>query len=455
MKRAVVGLCVVAMLAACGQQSSGTGAGTSNVNPLPDTLPNALHHKATSTTPIQHIVIIVQENRSFDNMFNGFPGADTVQAGKSSTGQTIPLQKINLAVTYDPSHSHRAFEVEYDNGKMDGFDKEKIDQGTGAPTDFAYAYVDPSQIQPYWTMAQQYALADHMFATNESSSGPAHLYLVAGNSATDNTNTWYALDNPVLPGEVHAGGCDSLTGTTIELINPSTGALQSPGPFPCFDRQVIFDLLDPAGVTWKWYEPRLGRGLWFAPDWYSHIRYGPDYANVSAPSTNIFTDISNNALPNVSWVIPTCTVSDHPNCSGSGGPAWVASVVNAIGQSPYWSSTAIFITWDEWGGWYDHVRPYKYNRFELGFRVPFIVVSPYARAGYISHYQHEFGSMLHYIESTFGLGSLNTTDARADALGDMFDYTQTPINFVPIPAPSVSPAALFDTRSPGNDDTDG
>jgi phospholipase C len=453
MKRAVIGLCVVAMLAACAQQQS-PEPGTSTFNALPNTLPGAVHLMATSTTRIRHVVIIVQENRSFDNLFNGFPGADTVQSGKTSTGQTIPLAKINLAVTYDPSHSHHAWYVEWNQGQMDGFDKEWADQGSGEPADFAYAYVDPAQVQPYWTMAKEYALADHMFGTNEGASGPAHMYLAAGNSAIDNTNTWYGMDDATLPGTSHPGGCDSLTGTTMALINPSTGAQQKPGPFPCFDRQVIFDLLDSAGVTWKWYEARLGRGLWFAPDYYRHIRYGPDYANVSAPNTNIFADITNGVLANVSWVMPTCPLSDHPNCSGSDGPSWVASVVNAIGESKYWDSTAIFITWDEWGGWYDHVAPVRYNKYELGFRVPLIVVSPYAKAGFISHYPHEFGSTLHFIEKTFGLGSLNTTDARADTLWGMFDYSQTPITFKPIPAPTISPAALYDTRIP-DDDSDG
>jgi phospholipase C len=150
--------------------------------------------------------------------------------------------------------------------------------------------------------------------------------------------------------------------------------------------------------------------------------------------------------------MPTCSESDHATCTPAVGPSWVASIVNAIGQSKYWDSTAILITWDEWGGWYDHVAPVRYNKYELGFRVPLIVVSPYAKAGYISHYRHEFGSALHFIESTFGLGSLNTTDARSDTLSDMFNYTQTPIPFQPIPAPTLSPAALNDTRIPDNDD---
>jgi phospholipase C len=439
------------MLAACAQQPPGTGGGAPPFTALPNTLPGQVHRLGASITPIQHIVILVQENRSFDNMFNGFPGADTAQSGKTSTGQTVPLQKINLDVTYDPSHNRHAWYVEYRGGGMDGFNKEWVDQGSGEPADFAYAYVDPAQLQPYWTMAHQYGLADRMFATNESGSFPAHLYFAAGNSAIDSTNTWYVMNNAVLPGAKQQGGCDSLTGTTASLINPATGVQQTPGPFPCYDRQVIWDLLDAGGVTWKWYQQHFGSNLWFSPDAYRHIRYGTDYANVSAPSTNILSDITNGVLANVSWVIPSAANSDHPNCGSSSGPAWVASIVNAIGESKYWNSTAILVTWDDWGGWYDHVAPPRYNKYELGFRVPLLVVSPYAKAGYVSHVQHEFGSTLHFIESTFGLGSLHTTDARADDLSDMFDYSQTPIPFQPIPAPSVSPAALSDMRAPDDD----
>jgi phospholipase C len=447
LKRAL--FCAAALLAACG---GGRSQVLDNSGTAPAVIPHTLGRTGISGSPIQHVVIVVQENRSFDNLFNGFPGANTVQSGKTSTGQTIALQPVNLAVTYDPAHGHSNWVTEYDGGRMDGFNNEVLGDGSGAPKNFAYAYVPQSQVQPYWTMAKQYALADDMFGTNEGPSWEAHLYLVAGNSAKDSTNTWYGLNNPHLTGSPHPGGCDSLPGTTVSLINPATGQTQKPGVFPCFYHQTIFDLLDSAGLSWKWYEARLGRGVWYAPDAYYHIRYGPDYANVSAPNTNFFTDLQNGNLAVVSWIMPTCSESDHATCTPAVGPSWVASIVNAIGQSKYWDSTAILITWDEWGGWYDHVAPVRYNKYELGFRVPLVVVSPYAKAGYISHYRHEFGSTLHFIESTFGLGSLNTTDARSDTLSDMFNYTQTPIPFQPIPAPTLSPAALNDTRIPDNDD---
>ncbi len=413
-----------------------------------------VHGVAPAGSPIQHVVIMVQENRSVDNLFNGLPGADTVKSGLDSHGNTIQLQPGNLVNTYDPDHSHASWVTEYRNGHMNGFNLEKIDNGSGEPADFAYSYVPKSQVKPYWTLAETYAFADRMFATNEGSSYPAHLYLAAGNSAIDDTNTLYVMDNATKKDSVHPGGCDSLPGTTAPLIDPATGSENYTPVFPCFTHQTIFNLLDSAGVTWKWYEARMGRGLWYAPDSYKNIRYSPDYANVSAPNTNIFNDIKNGQLAGVSWVMPTAAESDHAHSNTGTGPAWVAQVVNAIGASPYWNSTAIIVTWDEWGGWYDHVPPVQYNHYELGFRVPLIVVSPYAKQGYVSPVQHEFGSTLKFLEETYNLGSLGTTDVRSDDLSDMFNYAQKPRIFQPIPAPAVPRSAEIDTRIP-DDDGDG
>ncbi|MBV9402744.1 MAG: hypothetical protein JO018_03350, partial [Candidatus Eremiobacteraeota bacterium] len=172
--------------------------------------------------------------------------------------------------------------------------------------------------------------------------------------------------------------------------------------------------------------------LWNAPDAISHLRFGADWGKVIMPQTAIFNDIATGALPAVSWLIPSGASSDHALGTDGTGPSWVASVVNAIGNSKYWNSTAIFITWDDWGGWYDHVKPSQFNSYELSFRVPLIVISPYAKPAYISHVQHEFGSILHFTEEQFGLGSLGYTDSRADDLADCFNFNQAPLAFQPI-----------------------
>jgi phospholipase C len=183
---------------------------------------------------------------------------------------------------------------------------------------------------------------------------------------------------------------------------------------------------------------------------------------VSIPQTKVLTDIANGQLAQVSWVIPTATDSDHAKANDGSGPSWVVSIVNAIGNSAYWSNTAIIITWDDWGGWYDHVAPKVVNDgvswgsgYTYGFRVPLIVMSPYAKAAYISHTRHDFGSILKYIESTFGLPSLGYADASADdELADCFDLTQKPLTYQTIPAPLKAAYFLNDKRptTPPDDD---
>ena len=225
------------------------------------------------------------------------------------------------------------------------------------------------------------------------------------------------------------------------------------------------DLLDAKGVTWRYYAPSAG-SIWTAPDAIEHICQqqtingtltctGPDWTgNVVIPETQVLVDIANNQLPEVSWIIPDGARSDHPASNDGSGPSWVASIVNAIGSSPYWANTVIIITWDDWGGWYDHVAPKVIDDgvswgsgYVYGFRVPLIVVSPYAKAAYISHTTHDFGSILKFIESTFDLPSLGYADAPADDLSDCFNLTQSPISFHSIPA-ALDAAHFINDKSP-------
>jgi phospholipase C len=193
------------------------------------------------------------------------------------------------------------------------------------------------------------------------------------------------------------------------------------------------------------------------------VRYGAEWkTNVTTTKpwqNTIFTDIDNNALPAVSWVIPSNTDSDHPGGKNDNGPPWVATVVNAIGESSYWDTTAIIIVWDDWGGFYDHVPPPIQDQWGgLGFRVPMLIVSPYARigsasqGGYISHTQYEFGSILKFIEDNWNLGSLGTTDARANSIVDSFDFSQQPRPFTQIP--SNYSRSYFEHQPPSNDPVD-
>lgn len=403
---------------------------------------------------IKHVVIIIQENRSFDNFFKGFPGADTVDVGMSHSGP-VRLHPVDLDSPIDVDHQHKAFVLEYDGGKMDGWDR--VDTLPRQDPSFPYAYVPREQIEPYWRMAQEYTLGDRMFQSNTGPSFPAHLYLIAGQSD-------FTANNPNhLETTKFAWGCDSPLTARVSVIDAE--GKEVGGPFPCLNFPTIADTALPMGVTWRYYAPGLDSlgNIWSAFDAIRHIRYSPYWGNVYSPETRVLKDARRGDLPNITWVVPSAQNSDHAfpkqnlprdiAVSGQYGPEWVASVVNSIGRSPLWSSTAIFVVWDDWGGWYDHIAPPQLDRMGLGPRVPFIVISPWAKRHYVSHVQHEFGSLLKFTELAFGLPSLHTTDDRSDALRDCFDFNQKPPAFREIP--TMRNAAFFlDEVADGEPDSD-
>jgi phospholipase C len=405
---------------------------------------------------IRHVVIIFQENRSTDNLFNGLPGADTVRWGKNSLGKMVKLRPILLTAPYDVSHKHNAFTIEYADGELDGFNNVKsvCKKGYRCPPAGvrAYGYVPRHEIEPYFTMAERYAFADRMFQTNEGPSFPAHQYILSGTSTIRNGSPLRAADNAYTPNRKVTGGCDSPPGSHVWTINAEGD--ENRKVYPCFERQALIDLVEAVpGLTWHYYQEHLGPGIWNGPDAIRHVRKSPQYGyDVIAPPSQILTDIAAGSLANVVWVTPTSAASDHSGITDGSGPSWVASVVNAIGTSKYWDDTAIFLTWDDWGGWYDHVKPPQYNSYELGFRVPLVVISAYTPKGYISHRQHEFGSILKFAEKVFALGSLGTTDVRADDLSDCFDFDRTPRKFETIPA--RLPASYFLNLPPSNEPPD-
>jgi phospholipase C len=387
-------------------------------------------------SPIKHVVIIVQENRTIDNLFNGFAGADSVKTGVTSTGSRIPLAPASLATAYDIGHGHPDYQVAYDGGRMDGFDLERV-FGSSLPPNPAYAYVPVAESKPYWDLARRFTLADRMFQSNSGPSFPAHLYLIAGQSQNIDENPHLAKGGTTA--QYDAWGCDSPAHSTTWLIAPGGDV---PGPYPCLDLTTLGDLLDRAGVGWAYYAPHFGvavRGFkWSAFDAIRHVRFGVEWkSNVISPESKILQDVSAGRLRQVSWVVPNTVTSDHAGGTDGSGPNWVASITNAIGASPYWKDTAVFILWDDWGGWYDHVAPQHLDPMGLGFRVPLIVVSPYAKHGYVSHVQHEFGSVLRFVEETYGLPRLAASDSRADDLRDCFDFSQSVQPYVPVAAAAV------------------
>jgi phospholipase C len=383
---------------------------------------------------VKHVVVIIQENRSVDNLFNGFPGADTVQQGLTKHGP-VALHPVDLDFPADVDHQHRAFVEQYDGGKMDGW--EETFTSPRQEADFPYAFVPRIQIEPYWDMAERFSFADRFFQSNTGPSFPAHLYLVAGTGE-------FVSDNPNHLETTHyAWGCDSPINARVSLLAPN--GEEVPGPWPCFNTPTIVAVALANGVTWRYYAPPIDSlgSIWSAFDAIRHIRFSPLWGNVISPETRVLEDARRGDLPAITWVVPSAQNSDHPfprrdtehdvGVSGQYGPEWVASIVNAIGEGPLWDSTAIIVVWDDWGGWYDHVAPPQLDRMGLGPRVPFIMIGPYAKRHYVSHVQHEFGSILKFTEQVFGLPSMHTTDDRSDALRDFIDFAQTPEPFRPIP----------------------
>ena len=452
-----------------------TGTDANSLTPING--PQAL--TLNTSTVIQHIVVIFQENRTPDNLFQDpvliSRGADIASSGMNSLGQSVPLSPIDLGTsganpqTFDLDHSNAAFVAMYDGGKMDGANPICAPSpGTKCPPNAQYMYVNPSDVQPYFALAEQYTFGDRMFQTNEGPSYPAHQFIISGTSAPTATSPLFAASNP--PG--NDAGCIAPLTTLVTMID-ATGSETNPAPqYPCFEHATLTDLLDAQGVTWRYYAPSAGN-IWTGPNSIEHLCQqqsvngtlvctGPDWTNnVIIPQTQVLTDIATGQLAQVSWVIPNGRSSDHADTSDGSGPAWVASIVNAIGNSPYWANTAIIITWDDWGGWYDHVAPQVINDgvswgsgYVYGMRVPLIVASPYAKAGYISHVTHDFGSILKFVETNFNLPSLGYADTPADNLSDCFNLSQTPLTFQTIAAPLDAAHFLNDKRPPTDPDDD-
>ncbi len=434
-RRALCAFGVAFLTVSCG----GNGGALAPAGISPTQFANLESIRPAASGKIKHVVIIVQENRTFDNLFYGFPGADTKKYGYTSTGTKVALQPIPLEITWDIEHDSYAV-VAACNGKgsipatkcrMNGFDKEYVQCGHGSYPPCPnlhpqYGYVPHAETAPYFQMAKQYVLADRMFTSHfDGSSFVSHQYIIAGQSSSAinyPTTTW---------------GCDGGPDDRMKTVTQSPP--RQPGPYtrPCFDNQTLGDELDAAGLSWGFYTATLdGDGNEWSPyQAIKHIRYGPDWRkDVITPQTKFIKD-AGSSLRTVSWVTPTCENSDHAGCGSNTGPSWVTSLVNAVGESKYWNSSAIFIMWDDYGGWYDHLGPAYLDYDGLGMRVPLLIISPYAKQHYVSHVHYEHGSILRFIEDQFGLPRLAASDSRATSPGqDCFDFSQPPRKFVPIEA---------------------
>jgi phospholipase C len=431
---------------------------------------------------IKHVVIIMQENHSFDNYFGTYPGADGIPglAGNPGAVPCIPDPKrdhcdqpyheITVSGSGGPHFNSSAIS-DIDNGKMDGFAETAEQTGAaGLDTDKAgcavelqlncldvMGYYNQQEIPNYWTYAKHFALQDHMFEPVLAWSEVSHLYMVSGWSAQCSSSHPSSCKTditfPELPPSLSNALLQEATGAAVGIALP----VNPVGEFSWTD---ITYLLHKYGVDWRYYiqagtEPDCESGamtclprpqvvtdpsIWNPLPDFDDVKQDNQIGNI-APSSQLFTDAQKGDLPAVSWVVPSGDASEHAPANIEAGQQHVTNVINAIMKSPDWSSTAIFLSWDDWGGYYDHVAPPKVDGEGYGLRVPGLLISPYAKKGYIDHQTLSFDAYLKFIEDDFlGAARLNPkTDGRPDprpdvredehALGNLlseFNFNQAP-----------------------------
>ncbi|MDP9342931.1 MAG: hypothetical protein M3Q23_12745 [Actinomycetota bacterium] len=380
---------------------------------------------------IKHVVFIVKENRTFDTMFGTFPGADGARHGRTCGGKLVPLTRASDR-TYGANHSFVAGIRAINGGRMNCFNR--LWDGSGL---VSYVQYHQDQIPNYWAYASHFTLADRFFSSAYGPTMIEHLWAVAAQS-----------DRFVGPDDDGGAGtgppaqfCEDPAerARSFRVLGPKATqdafALEDRAAtlplvknywttrWPCTDVKVLPDELRAHGVAWRYYQ---GESLWAQPlRMVHHVRFGPEWRNV-VPEPQFIPDALAGRLPAVSWVVPPVPESDHPPYGICQGENWTVRTLNAIMQGPEWSSTAVVVTWDDFGGFYDHVPPPHVDLYGLGPRVPAIVISPWAKPGFVDHTTLEFSSVLKLIEDLHGLKPLTQRDGEAADLLEAFDFTQRP-----------------------------
>lgn len=404
------------------------------------------HVGEMTRSPIKHIVFIVQEGRTFENLFAGWPNADAPLEGRSHTGQVVTLQGMHYKEDRLINSSFKSAKFVWHGGQLNFFDANTFANAENGPPvgRFVYAYLDKEDAAPYHWIAQHYVLTDHMFQTEFGASFTGHLDLVGG-------STFITPSRAVAGDPSHVPwGCDAPKGTRVPVEGGGNALPWKEWVSPCFsDIPTIVDLLDQAGLPWKYYvsSPKQDvSGLtWSIFDSIKRVRYGPDWTqDIKSPVTSVLQDAADGNLPAVSWVIPKAAWSDDPSQKSDEGPSWVAAVVNAVGKGPDWNSSAVVVIWSHWGGWFDSAPGELPSNLALsgyGFRVPCLIISPYAKRGVVSHREYNFGSLLRFVEDTFALPTLRSTgkgfvytDDVSASIGDALNVRQRPRRFAPVPA---------------------
>lgn len=385
---------------------------------------------------IDHVVYLIKENRTFDHMFGRFPGADGATTGLTCDGREIPLVRASDD-TPGPNHSFQAGLTAINGGRMNCFSA--LDGGEHLES---YVQFRPDQIPAYWAYAETYVLADRFFSSTYGPTGIEHLFTV-GATTDDFTDHERALPpgqfgTNAIPREYCLDPTERMwsfrrlsraeEADAFELEEQAlVGALKARYWFlrqACTDIRILPDLLEEAGVSWRYY---LGDNDYINTlSLVEHVVFGPMEDNVVSDD-DFLANLANGDLPAVSWLVPDIEVSEHPAAASMcEGENWTVEIVNALMRSPEWERTAIVITWDDFGGFYDHVTPPHVDLFGLGPRVPMLLISPWARQGHVANDTLEFSSVLKMIETIWGLPSLTARDRQASDMLNLFDYRGDP-----------------------------
>jgi phospholipase C len=365
------------------------------------------------TDPIQHIVILLRENHTYDNLFGRFPGGDGTVMGRQIDGDKVRLSRTPEPTPLVLGHTDGAAQIAINRGGMDGFSRmvNAVQDGRRV----ALSQYQASDIPNLWAYAKHFTLDDHFFSTVAGPSFPNHLALVAGTSGG-------IVDDPVFNSH-HDWGCNASPQGWVDAIDANTGMEHV--VHPCLPMNTLADELQSRGISWGFYSasPTNRTGLWKAIStphevgFWQHIR----------PESSFISDVQSGQLPAVSWVMTSAKYSTASNFGVCPGENHVVTQLNALMQSPLWYSTAAFVTWDDFGGFYDHVPPPRFNDISYGPRVPDIVISPYARPRFIDHSRHDFTSILRYVEDKYGLPRLSEYDRHAISIRDDLNFSQNPI----------------------------
>ena len=374
-----------------------------------------------TATPIKRVIYLMLENRSFNNLFGSFPGVTGTNTGVMN-GKEVPLVKCPDWLPGDLPHDRSAFLNCINHGKMDGFN-------TGLYGAWGYSQMERQQIPNYWQWANEYVLSDHFFASCAGPSYPNHYYFIAGTSGgtIDNPeNIEMLVDQPFPGAKFKSWGCDAIGNETFVFVKDEQNNLTKHDT--CFDFPTVGEQLSSRNIDWAFYSAVPGQVgyFWNAYNGVSQVFHTDVWHQHMRPIDNVLDDIKASRLPPVTWMTPRFELSDHPPFSTGFSHNWVSDLINAVMRSDMWEHTVIFLTWDEWGGFYDPVLPPVVDDIGLGFRVPLLTISPYAKRGYVDHEVGEFSTPLRFISDNWGLPYLTKRIANTHDMSGLFDFTKKP-----------------------------